>query len=39
MTVSRILSKTIAVFAFVLGIIGSVGFHGISIEGDYYSDG
>ena len=39
MTASRIFLGTMIVFAFALGLMGSVGFHGIAMAGDYYSDG
>jgi hypothetical protein len=40
MAVGRILSGTIIVFAFVLGLMEGVGFHGIAIAGDWTnSDG
>lgn len=37
MAVTRILSATILLLAFTLGLTGSDGFYGIAIAGDYYS--
>lgn len=39
MRMSRILMRTISVFALVLGILGSMGSHEIAVAGDSYSDG